>query len=98
MAELSLRDGSSLILVARNSDSLKVIKADATANRIIRLRADEVSAEITYGSGEKEIKEFNYGSGYLSHSSRICRVPPGAESVVITNYRGVKRTIRINKH
>lgn len=98
LAELSLKDGNSLILVARNSDSLKVMKTKALANQIVRIKADDVSAEITYKSGNKELKEFNYGSGYLSQSSRILKLPAGVDSVTITNYRGGTRTIKTSKY
>ncbi len=96
MAELVMKDGSSLILVARNSDSLKVIKPVHLSKQIIKLKRDDVSAVITYKSGEKEVKEFNYGSGYLSQSSRIFRVPSNAEMVTIKNYRGESRSIKPN--
>ena len=47
MAELDLKDGSSLILVARNSDSLKVIRTLRPTQKTIRIKNDEVSAELT---------------------------------------------------
>jgi enediyne biosynthesis protein E4 len=93
LAELSLMDGASLILAGRNSDSLKVMKVRESADQIIKLKPDDVSAVISFKSGEKEIREFNYGSGYLSQSSRICKVPRGAESVIITNYQGKTRIV-----
>jgi len=96
MASLSLRDRSTLILVARNADSLKVIRANAAPAEIIRLRPDDVSAEITYNNGDKEYREFYYGSGYLSQSSRVCRIYTGTGSVVFTSYTGETRTVRIN--
>jgi hypothetical protein len=93
MSELTMRDGSSLILVARNSDSLKVIKPLRSPAKIIKLKNDEVSAELTFKTGEKEYREFYYGSSYLSQSSRVCQVPEGVVSVSITNYKGETRKI-----
>ena len=58
---LSLKDGSSLILVARNSDSLKVIRTLKTPQKNIRVKNDEVSAELTLKDGAKEYREFSYG-------------------------------------
>jgi len=95
MSELTLRDGSSLILVARNSDSIKVIKPLKQPVKFIRLKNDEVSAELTYKTGETEYREFYYGSGYLSQSSRVCKVPEGVVSVTLTNYKGETRKISI---
>jgi enediyne biosynthesis protein E4 len=93
LAELSLKDGSSLILVARNSDRLKVIKTLKEPQKTIRVKNDEVSAELTFSDGSKELREFYYGTGYLSQSSRICTVPPGVVSVTFTTYKGESRKI-----
>ena len=100
MAELTMRDGSSLILVARNSGMMKVFKT-ASHPEIIKLKNDDVSAELTYKTGETEHREFYYGSSYLSQSSRACQVPEGVVAVTITNYKGDTRRISIkstNKH
>jgi hypothetical protein len=96
MAELTMKDGTSLILVARNSDSLKVIKPLFGPAKNIRLKNDDVSAELIYKSGEKEYREFYYGSGYLSQSSRICKIPEEVVSVSITNYKGETRNKSIH--
>jgi hypothetical protein len=96
MAELTMKDGSSLILVAQNSDSLKVIKPIMPPTKIIKLKNDDVSIVLTWETGETEYREFYYGSGYLSQSSRVCRIPEGVVSLTITNYKGKTRTISIN--
>ena len=96
MAELTMRDKSSLILVARNSDSLKTIRSLRSTAQIIRLKKDEVFAEMTYKTGEKEYREFYYGSGYLSQSSRVCGVPAGVVTVTFTSYKGEARTIQLS--
>ncbi|HOW39649.1 MAG TPA: VCBS repeat-containing protein [Bacteroidales bacterium] len=88
MAELTMKDGSSIILISRNSDSLKVIKSLKSPERIIRLKSDDVSARLIYQNGDKEYREFYYGSGYLSQSSRVCKVPSGVITVSLINYKG----------
>jgi len=93
MAGLTLHNGHSLILVSRNSDSLKVMESVVKPARIIRLKGDEVNAELTYSNGKKEHREFYYGSGYLSQSSRVCKIPAGVTSVKIFNYKGESRII-----
>ncbi|MBI5008671.1 MAG: VCBS repeat-containing protein, partial [Bacteroidia bacterium] len=97
MAELTMKDGKTMILVSRNSDSLKVLRSLQTPVRVVRLNNDEVSAELTYRNGDKEYREFYYGSGYLSQSSRVCRVPAGVLTVTLFTYRGKTRTIIIEK-
>ena len=93
MAELTLKDGSTLVLVARNSDSLKVIKTLKKPFKTIRIKDDEVAAELTFKDGTKEYREFYYGTGYLSQSSRVCPVPPGVVSVTFKTYKGGTRQI-----
>jgi hypothetical protein len=61
--------------------------------RILRLKNDDVSGIITFKNGENRHQEFYYGSGYLSQSSRICKIPDGVKLVTITNYRGETREL-----
>jgi enediyne biosynthesis protein E4 len=93
MAELTMKDGSSLILAAQNSDSLKVFKALGLNAKTIRLKNDDATSEITFKTGETEHREFYYGCGYLSQSSRVLQVAKGATKVTITNYKGETREI-----
>ena len=93
MAELINKDGKSLILVAQNSGKMKVFDAACSTGEIVRLKGDDMYAIIHYESGEKERREFYYGSGYLSSSSRLCRVSRNVVSVKITSYSGVTRII-----
>jgi hypothetical protein len=96
MAGLTLNNGHSLVLVSRNSDNLKVLESKVVPLRVIRLKGDEVRAELNYATGEKECREFYYGSGYLSQSSRVCNIPAGVTSVYIFSYTGESRTIPIH--
>jgi hypothetical protein len=96
LAELVLGNGSSLILAAQNSGYLRVFKVAGSNARIIRLQKDDVSAVLTYENGLKEYREFYYGSGYLSQSSRVVKIPKGVTSVVITNYIGEIRNIPVH--
>ncbi len=96
MAEIKTSGGHSLILVAQNSGELKVFSTRRSNETSIWLNKDDVSAIFTYESGETEIREFNYGSGYLSHSSRVCNVPGQVVSVIITAYTGETRTISLD--
>lgn len=97
MAELTMQNGSSMILVSRNSDSLKVIRSLKSPVHFVRLNNVEVSAELIYENGDKEFREFYYGSGYLSQSSRVCKVPAGVITVRLISYKGETRTIEYEK-
>ncbi len=93
LAELVMADGSSLILAARNSGYLKVYRNARPQGQVIRLRNDDACADLTFGNGVKEHREFYYGSGYLSQSSRAFRVPEGVTSFTITTYKGETRKV-----
>lgn len=93
MAEIMSADGSSLILVAQNAGEMKVYKTGMPGRRSIRLQRDDVRAEIRYDTGETGYREFYYGSGYLSHSSRVFHLPDNAVSVKLISYRGEIREI-----
>jgi hypothetical protein len=93
MAEITSHDGSSLILVGQNKGELKVYKTGTPNKHTIRLKRDDAGAEIHYNSGKTEFREFYYGSGYLSHSSRVFHLPENVISVRIINYSGEIRDI-----
>ncbi len=98
MAELTMKDGSSLLLIAQNADSLRAVKSIGPRQNIIKLENDDVKAELTFKNGAKEYREFYYGSGYLSGSSRVCKVPPGVVSIIFTSYKGDSRRITVKSN
>jgi hypothetical protein len=93
MAELTMADGRSLILAAQNSGKMKVFSVENSNSKLIRLERDDVWIDIMYENGKIEHREYYYGSGYLSSSSRICRITEDINSVTITTYTGNSRTI-----
>jgi hypothetical protein len=97
MAEITTADGHSLVLVAQNSGAMKVYQPVIQKRRIIRLKSDEVCAEVHYHTGETGYREFYYGSGYLSHSSRVCYLPEDVDSISIISYTGEIREIIYNR-
>jgi hypothetical protein len=93
LAQLTANDGSSLILVGCNNDSLKVFTTSAPADMqqmTIKLSPADVYGEIIYKDGRKRREEFYYGSAYLSQSSRTWQVPAEAQ-VVIYDSQGKAR-------
>ncbi len=95
MAELTMKDGRLLILASQNSGELKVFSSNKVLKNFIHLNSNDVSADVTYNSGMVERREFYYGSGYLSHSSRVIRFSKNALSVTITTYKGKSRDINL---
>ncbi len=95
MAEITMKNGNPIVLVAQNSGKLKAFSVGKNKGRTIRLKSNDAFAEIKFETGETELREFYYGSGYLSNSSRVCHVPEKAVSVKITTYTGETRDIAI---
>lgn len=88
--------GRTLFVASQNQDSLKVFTmlAETASNpRIETLRADDVWAEFNYTNGRKERREFYYGLGYLSQSSRKFVIPDGIKEIIIYNAKGESRKI-----
>ena len=85
-----------LFLVANNSDTLQPFRQNRSAiERVIRPNADDCAAILTLATGRSRRVEFAYGSGYLSQSGRLLRVPAGIKTVSIINYRGQRRSLFI---
>ena len=93
IAELALENGNTLIMVAQNSSRLIAFENATKGARLLRPNNDDVCGEIRYEDGRIERKEFYYGSGYLSHSSRICRITSRAVYVKLIASSGATREI-----
>ncbi len=97
-ARVATGNGSSLVLVTQNSDSLKAFRSPRLDSmRTVQLRPLDQSAVLHFTDGRTRQAEFYYGSSYLSQSSRVLRVPPDVVRVVITNSTGERRTLTGSK-
>ncbi|MGB3619631.1 MAG: FG-GAP-like repeat-containing protein, partial [Catalinimonas sp.] len=93
-AQLVRADGTSLLLFARNDDSLLAyVPTTPAEGHTVRLNPLDVHAEITLADGRVRRQELYYGSGYLSQSSRVLRVPAGVRSVVVRTSDGRVRSV-----
>jgi len=95
MAALAIPNGNSLILVTQNSGEVKAFEYRRSFADPIQLLHDDMYAEITYPDDKKERVEFYYGSGYLSHSSRVLSIPMEAIVVEVISFTGEKREIQV---
>jgi hypothetical protein len=95
LAVLKDKKGNPIILAAQHGDSLKVFKNKKSQSykHILKLGPLDHKAEITFMDGSKSIKEFYYGEGYLSQTSRILPILEVYRKVEITDYQGNKRTV-----
>lgn len=86
-----------VLLVSQNQDSLLAFSqpvAAASTAKWSDVKADDFCADITASDGRVRHVEFYYGSGFLSNGSRKLAEPKGAQKIVITNFRGQKRTVQ----
>lgn len=83
-----------IVVATQNQDSVMLYKrSGSNAGRWINLELNDFTADIFYKDGSKKHVEFYYGSAFLSQSSRRFAVDKNAEKIIITNYKGIKRTV-----
>jgi hypothetical protein len=95
LAVLRDQEGNPIILAAQHGDSLKVFKKvkPQSYKHVVKLGHLDHKAEITFKDGSKSVKEFYFGDGYLSQSSRILPILEAYMKVEITDYQGNKKTV-----
>jgi enediyne biosynthesis protein E4 len=92
LVEINLANNKIAWIATVNRDSLKVFESSTRApTAIVKLLPDDAFAELEYKDGKNRKHEFNYGSSYLSQSSRVLVLPSNVKEVYITNTKGIKR-------
>ena len=81
---------SYLVAGAQNRGPLKVFQLNS-ANAMVSLRDDDISAEIIYKNGNVQRHEFYYGNSFLSQSARFLNIGRNVKTVTITNTKGEGR-------
>jgi hypothetical protein len=92
VVSINLSNGSSMIIIGTNSDSLKTISMNMKSN-VIRLLPGESYAVITDRNNRLYRQEFYYGHTYLSQNSRTFSVPANTKSMTIYTFSGNKRIL-----
>ncbi|MBL7871409.1 MAG: VCBS repeat-containing protein [Cyclobacteriaceae bacterium] len=96
MVKIIMANQQSLILVGNNSHETKSFLYQWTAT-YLKANTNDVSAVVTLLDGRKYRHEFQYGSTYLSNSSRTLKLSSKISAVSITDYQGNTRSIQLNK-
>lgn len=94
LARIRTADNNGVWLATQNQDSLMLYAStinQGSAAKWIDLKRDDFFADIVYKDGRKQRTEFQYGSTYLSQSTRKFLVPADAVKVTVTTYKGIKR-------
>ena len=90
--KLRSKNNKYLLAASQNRGPLKVfeLKKDMTN---IPLQSTDASAEIFYKNGQKQKREFYYGSSFLSQPARFLSISKDVSSVIISDSFGKTRTI-----
>jgi len=96
MVKIILANGQSLIVVGNNAAGTKTFK-DQMPSTYFHANANDVSATVTLTDGRKYRHEFQYGSTYLSNSSRSLKISPRVASITITDSQGKERSVPLSK-
>lgn len=96
IAQMESSTGGSIIWATQNSDSIKLFKLYKEAQHTtIHPMASELFATLTMKNGKRRKIELNYGSAYLSQSSRCIHITPESDTLKFYNRSGkVTRTFR----
>ena len=83
-----------LLLATQNQDSLKIFRPTSfIAGTEFIPKNSDMSIDFIFTDGRIQRMEINYGSGYLSQSSRRVMIPSGVKEIRVQNSEGIKRTI-----
>jgi hypothetical protein len=101
LATVHTAKGEDILLATQNQDSLKVFSRKAIGsgnkNKWITLNPEDFCADIAFNDNRKRRIEFYYGSTFLSQSSRKIPLTKDVVKVVITDFKGNKREVEIDK-
>jgi hypothetical protein len=86
------KSGNLLIAASQNKGPLKLYAARRNG-KTINISTGDVAAIITMEDGTKQRSELNYGSSFLSQSSRFLNLPLKAKSYTIVNEK--KKTLSL---
>ena len=70
LTRISQAGGQDIILATQNAGALQVFTPKLPAGKTIRLAPEEVKARITFKNGQQQVREFYWGSTFLSQESR----------------------------
>lgn len=93
MAEIISSTGQPMVLVSSNADSTLLMEFTRPQVSVVALQPLDAWAEIIYTNGKKSRKEFQYGTGYLSQSTRHFNASGPIKSVTIYDYKGNFRIV-----
>ncbi len=88
LASVRLGNGKSLIVATQNNDSLRVFEHNTNSAETILLAPSEVKTLIEYQNGRKNLREYYWGNGFQSQSSRSLSISEKIRSVRFFDGKG----------
>ena len=86
--------GNDIWIASQNRSNLAVFENTALpSEEVVNILPHETYAQINFQDGRQQRYEFYYGSGYLSQSSRMFRMPAGAKEIKIYDFKGSSRVL-----
>lgn len=88
-------DNADYYVATQNKSKLLAFKK--TTSNLTRFMPELTDswAEFTTPDGKKVRIEFNYGSGYLSQSSRSISIPKGVSAMTVFDWKGTARSVEL---
>ena len=94
LVKLKSSTGKCLLAASQNRGGIKVFEMKRDV-KYIPLNPSDASATIKYKNGNKQKREFCYGSSFLSQSGRFINVNENVIAVEIRNYKGDNRNVNL---
>ena len=96
LVKLMNSKGNYMVAASQNKSDLKLFECRQKI-QALKINADDVSAVLYFKNGSTQKEEFYYGNGFLSQSARFSSITPNVLRADITNSKGGRRTVVMNK-
>lgn len=86
-------EGNEWVLASQNRGPILGFSLQTAGKNAIRLKPMDFQVKLYHQDGSVELRELNYGSGFLSQSSRNILLPDNVQKLELLDYAGNSRTI-----
>ena len=91
LVNLTIEGSKNLVIASQNNDSLKAFEPKKNIlSKIVKLKPNEIKAEILYINGEKQLQEFYWGNTFQSQSSRYVNLTRNVRQIRLLDNFGVE--------
>jgi hypothetical protein len=94
LVKLRSSNGNCLLAASENKGPLKIFALKRNI-KTLSLQPFDVSATVVYENGNRQKREVNYGSSFLSQSGRFININNKIKSVEIKDSKGMVRNVKL---